>query len=91
MSTGTKIAAMALAAVTVASTVAAGTSEAEARRWGWGGVGLGLAAGAMIGAGIASSAYAEPSYVYVGGPRCRWVRQYDGYGYYVGRARVCGY
>jgi hypothetical protein len=81
-----KIAAAALAALTLGATVVASTSQAEAR-WGWGGVGVGLAAGALIGAAAASNAYAQPTYVYA--PRCRFVRQYDAYGYYVGTAKVC--
>ena len=89
MSTKTRIAAALLAAVTLGTTVLSTSGEAQARGWGWGGVGLGLAAGAMIGAAAASSAYAEPSYVYA--PRCRWVRQYDRFGYYVGTAKVCRY
>lgn len=91
MSTKTKIAAMALATLTLGTSVLAGSGEAQARHWGWGGVGLGLAAGAVIGAGIASRSYYEPAYVYVDGPRCRWVRQYDAFGYYVGKTRVCRY
>jgi hypothetical protein len=85
----TKMAAAALAALTLGTTVVASTSEAQARWGGWGGVGVGLAAGALIGAAAASNAYAQPTYVY--GPRCRWIRQYDGYGYYVGTTKVCGY
>lgn len=91
MSSKTKIAAVALATLTLGTSMLATSSEAHARRWGWGGVGLGLAAGAVIGAGIASRSYYEPSYVYVDGPRCRWVRQFDSFGYYVGKTRVCGY
>jgi hypothetical protein len=93
MSTKTKIAAVALAALTLGTTVLATSGEAQARHrgWGWGGVGLGIAAGAMIGAGIASRSYYEPSYVYVDGPRCRWIRQFDDFGNYVGKAKVCRY
>jgi hypothetical protein len=89
MSIKMKFAAVALAAVTLGSATFATTGAAEAKKWGWGpGVGIGLAAGALIGAGIASSAYAGPSYVYYG-PRCHWVRQYDSWGYYAGKVRVC--
>ena len=28
---------------------------------------------------------------YGGYARCRWVRQYDAYGFYIGRERVCVY
>ncbi len=90
MSTKTKIAAVLLAAVTLGATVVSGTGEAQAHGWGWRGAGIGFAAGALIGAAAASSAYAGPGYVYYG-PRCRWVRQYDSYGYYVGTAKVCRY
>jgi hypothetical protein len=85
----TRIAAAALAALTLGAATIGSTSQAEAR-WGWGGVGVGIAAGALIGAAAASSAYSQPAYVY-GGPRCHWIRQYDAFGYYVGRARVCNY
>ena len=93
MSTKTKIAAVALAALTLGTTVLASSGEAQARHggWGWGGVGLGVAAGAMIGAGIASRNYYEPNYVYVDAPRCRWIRQFDDFGRYVGKAKVCNY
>lgn len=99
MSTKTKFAAVALAALTLGATVVASTGAAEAKKWhphhhgygygyGWGGVGL---AAGLIGAGIASHAYAGPNYVYVGGPRCRWVRQFDDFGSYVGKVKVCRY
>ena len=42
----------------------------------------------MIGAAMASQAQAAPVY-YDGYRRCRFVRQYDAYGYYVGKERVC--
>ena len=92
MSTKTKIAAVALAAVTLGTTVLAGAGEAQARHWGggWGWGGAGFAAGALIGAGIASRAY-EPNYVYVDAPRCRWVRQFDDFGRYIGKAKVCNF
>ena len=90
MSTKTKIAACLLAALTLGTSVLATSGEAQAKGWGWGGVGLGIAAGAMIGAAAASSAYSGPAYVY-DGPRCRFVRQYDSYGYYIGTTKVCRY
>ena len=68
--------------------------SAEAKKWGkhhghsWGGVGL---AAGLIGAGIAAHAYAGPNYVYVGGRRCHWVRQYDDFGSYMGKVKVCRY
>jgi hypothetical protein len=94
MSTRTKFAALALAAVTLGASMVAATGSAEAKMWhhhhgGWGWGGPALAAG-IIGAGIASSAYAS-NYYYVNGPRCRWVRQFDNWGNYVGKAKVCNY
>lgn len=71
----------ALAAVTVASSMIASTSEADAhfRRWG---PGLGfVAAGAFVaGAVIANSAPYE---------RCGWVYRYDRRGHVIGRAWAC--
>jgi hypothetical protein len=91
MSTRTKFAAVAIAAVTLAGSMVAVTGSAEAKKWhhgyGWGGVGL---AAGLIGAGIASNAYAS-NYYYAGPPRCRWVRQFDDWGRYVGKAKVCNY
>jgi hypothetical protein len=78
----TKIAAALVAAVTLGATVVAGTSQAQAHHshgWGWGGVGLGLALGAA----------AASTYVY--DAPCRWVRQFDRFGNYVGRVKVCNY
>jgi alpha-D-ribose 1-methylphosphonate 5-phosphate C-P lyase len=85
MSTKSRIGAALLAAVTLGTAAIATSGEAQARHWGWGGVGLGIAAGALIGA-AAANAYAEPAYY-----RCRFVRQYDAYGYYIGTAKVCRY
>jgi hypothetical protein len=93
MSTRTKFAAVALAAITLGASMVAATGSAEAKKWhhhhgyGWGGVGL---AAGLIGAGIAANAYA-PNYYYAGGTRCRWVRQFDDWGRYIGKAKVCNY
>lgn len=86
MSIKTKFAALALAALTLTAGVAGTTQQAEARN---GAIGLGIAAGVLAGAAIAGAAHGH--YVhYEGGYRsCRWVRQYDDYGYYIGRTRVC--
>jgi hypothetical protein len=90
MSITTKIAAVALAAVTLGAATFATTDHAEAKKWGWGpGIGLGLATGALIGAGLAANSYYGPSYVYAG-PYCKWVPQYDAWGNYMGKAKVCG-
>jgi hypothetical protein len=75
---------VALAGATFASTMIATTDEAQAqRRWGPA-VGIGIAAGVLAGAAIANSgpAYASPV-------RCGWVDQYDRWGNYMGRVRVC--
>ena len=47
--------------------------------WGYGAAGLGLGLG-LIGAAAYEGAYVRP---------CRLVRQYDDYGNYLGRVRVC--
>ena len=81
----TRIAAALVAALTLGATMVAGSSQAQARHggWGWGGVGLGLAAGALVGAAATSD------YVYA--PRCRWVRQFDQFGNYLGTSKFCRY
>lgn len=82
--------AAALTALTLATTLAIPSNDAQARpRWGTG-LAVGLIGGAMIGAAVASQAQAAPVYV-DGYRRCRFVRQYDAYGYYVGKERVCHY
>lgn len=86
----TKIAAFALAALTLTAGIATTSNQAQAGGGGFGvGVGVGLATGALIGAAAANS-YGGPVYgVGYGYARCRWVRQYDDFGYYIGRTRVC--
>jgi hypothetical protein len=71
----------AIAVVTITSSLIATTGNADAqfRRWGPA-IGLGIAAGVVTGAVIANSAPYE---------RCGWVRQYDRYGNYMGRAWAC--
>jgi hypothetical protein len=75
----TRIAAALVAALTLSATMVAGSSQAQARHWGWGGFGLGLALGS---AAAATYVYNSP---------CHWVRQFDRFGNYVGRVRVCDY
>ena len=87
MTTKTKFAA-ALTALTVLTTLALPASEAEARGRGWA-IGAGII-GAGIVAGSIAAAHAQPVYV-DGGYRCRFVRQFDGWGNYVGTAKVCRY
>lgn len=78
--TKSKIITGALAALTLATAIAASSGEAQARpRWGW--IGAGVAAGALIGAAAASSAYAGPAYYGPGYRECRFVTRYDAYGY----------
>ncbi len=88
MITKTKIAAT-LTALTLAATLAMPSSDAQARGWG-GALAVGLIGGAIVGAAVASQAHAGPVYV-DGYRRCRFVRQYDAYGFYVGTAKVCHY
>jgi hypothetical protein len=90
MSAKMKVAAAALALLTLGTGAIATSNPAQAKpKWGPV-VGIGLAAGALIGAAAASNAYADP-YGGYGFRRCRLVRQYDAYGFYVGTARVCTY
>ena len=84
-STKTKIAA-ALTVLTLAAGLSLPSSEAEAGGRGWG-FAAGVVGGAIV-AGALANAYAEPVY-YGGYVRCRWVRQYDAFGYYVGNSKVC--
>ncbi|HEY0218392.1 MAG TPA: hypothetical protein VGC26_01295 [Afipia sp.] len=91
MTIKTRLAAAAIAALTLTGGIAATTSQAQAGHHG-GGLGIGIAAGLLAGAVIANNAYAEPAYVVDYGPRrCGWVRQVDAYGNYVGRVRSCAY
>lgn len=84
MSIKTKVAAVALVALTATGMVAGSTQHADAKGLG---LGLGIAAG-VIGAAAVGSAIAADGY-YDGYRRCGWVRQYDAFGNYVGRVRVC--
>jgi hypothetical protein len=83
----TKIAALALGALTIAGAVSTTTNQAEAQ-WRRGGLGFGIAAGFIAGAAIASAASARPVYVTGGYRRCGWVNQIDAYGF-VRSVRVC--
>ena len=88
MSFKSKIAA-ALAVVTLAGGLAVPTSSAQAGH-GWGFVGAGLVGGAIVGSAIAANSAAYGGTYYVDGyRRCRWERQYDSYGFYVGTVKVC--
>lgn len=89
MSTKTRIAAAALAAVTLAGAIAASTGEASAKPKFGPALGFGIVAGTAIGLAAASSAYGAPAYGYYGG--CRWAPRYNAWGQYVGSVRVCGW
>ena len=83
----TKFKTAAVAALALATTLAIPASEAQARGWG---LAVGLVGGAIVAGAIAANANANTVYV-DGYRRCRFVRQYDQFGYYVGTARVCNY
>jgi hypothetical protein len=87
MTNFTKLAAGAVAALTLTAGVLAAPTEAKAWKGGWGpALGFGIAAGALAGAAYATSG---PGY-YVGGPvGCRWVARYDSWGNYRGSVKVC--
>ncbi|MBM3526455.1 MAG: hypothetical protein FJX62_00040 [Alphaproteobacteria bacterium] len=76
----------ALAVLTLATALALPSAEAQAKPK-WGLVAAGVIGGVAIGSAIAH-AHAYP-YYYDGYRRCRMVRQYNDFGFYVGRARVC--
>ncbi|MBN9599120.1 MAG: hypothetical protein J0G28_05535 [Afipia sp.] len=92
MSIKTKLAALAIAGLTLSGGLAATTQQAAAGGYHHHhhGIGIGLAAGALLGAAVAGSAYAGPAYV-ADTRRCGWVRQFDAYGNYIGRVRTCAY
>jgi hypothetical protein len=86
MSIKTKIAAFAVAALTLTGGIAATTQAGKFHHHHHGaGIGIGLAAGALFAAAAANNAY---GYDY-GYRRCGWVRQFDAYGNYIGRVRSC--
>ncbi len=86
MTIKTKITA-ALAVATLATALAVPSSEAQARGWG---IAAGIVGGAIVAGAIASHANANTVYV-DGYRRCRFVRNYDQFGYYVGTTKVCRY
>jgi hypothetical protein len=87
MSIKTKIAAITLATLAVAGSIASTTTKAEAHGPGWG-IGAGLVGAAIVGSAIAAS---NDGYYYGGYRRCGWVRQFDAYGNFIGRVRTCNY
>ena len=86
MSIKTKIVAAA-AVLTLATALAVPSSEAQARGWG---IAAGIVGGAIVAGAIAANANANTVYV-DGYRRCRFVRNYDQFGYYVGTSKVCHY
>jgi hypothetical protein len=86
MNTKSKFAA-ALSALAIAATLAL-PSQAEARGRGWA-IGAGIL-GAGIIAGSIAAAHANTVYV-DGGYRCRWVKNFDAWGNYLGTSKVCRY
>lgn len=84
MSIKTKIAAVALAALTVTAGVASTTSGAQAKPLGWA-IGAGIATAAILGTAVAASS--QPySYDY---HRCGWSPRYNALGQYIGSVRTC--
>lgn len=79
----TKLAAVALAALTVTA-VASTTSTAQAKPLGWA-IGAGIATAAIVGTAVAASS--QP-YDY-GYHRCGWTPRYNAFGQYVGSVRTC--
>jgi len=86
MTIKSKIAA-ALAVVTLAGSLAIPTSSAQAAN-GWG-IGAAIVGGAVVGAAVANSAAYGGTYYVDGSRRCRWERQFNAYGEYVGTVKVC--
>ena len=86
MTTKSKISA-ALAVLTLATSLAIPTSSAQAGHRGWG-IGAAVLGAAVVGATVANSAPYGGYYV-DGYRRCRFERQYDAAGFYVGTAKVC--
>jgi len=86
MSLNTKFAALALTALVAAGALTAST-QAHAKGPGPAfGVAAGLIGAAAIGSTIAAGG---PYYSDVGYRHCVWVPQYNYYGAYIGRVRVC--
>jgi len=87
MTIKTRIAALAIAALTVAGSIATTTTAAQAGGGGGGfhpgwGFGAGLVGAAIVGSAIAAS---TPTPYY----RSCLVRQYDAFGRYIGTVNVC--
>lgn len=86
MTIRSKIAAVAIAALTLTGAFAATSQEAQAGSK----FGVGLAVGVAAGALIASGAYAHGYHGYYAPVYdCHWVKRYNAYGHYIGKVRVC--
>lgn len=80
--TCTKTLTAAFAALTLITAIAATSTESQARPRLHGAVGIGIVAGTLIGAAIASNAYAEPAYVVAPDyGECRYVERYNRWGH----------
>jgi hypothetical protein len=88
MSIKTKFAALAVAALVTAGSVASTTTPAEAHGFGYYHGGWGLGAG-LVGAAIVGSAIAASNPYPYGYVRCGFVRHYDTFGNYIGTVRTC--
>lgn len=78
----TKSLTAALAAITLFGALAASSSESQARPRHGAALGFGIVAGTLIGAAIASNAYAGPAYVVEPEYReCRYVERYNRWGH----------
>lgn len=79
--------AAALAALTLATSLAIPSTEAQAKHWG---LGAAIVGSAIVAGAVASSAYAQPVYV-DGYRRCHFQRRYNAFGDYIGTVKVCRY
>jgi hypothetical protein len=79
--------AAAVAIATLAGSLVVPSSAAQARG-GWG-FGAAVVGAAVVGAAVAANSAPYGGYYVDGYRRCGWERQYDAYGYYVGKVRVC--
>jgi len=88
MTIRSRIAAVALAVVTLTGAIAVTSQEAQAGSKFGTGLAIGIAAGALV----AGGAYAHGYYGhgYYAPVHCHWVKRYNAYGYYIGKVRVCG-